>query len=1704
LPVQYADFTQWQRERLSGSRLQTLLGYWKEQLTGLEPLNLVSDRVRRVRAQRRGSRLRHVLSAELTARVGSYGRSRNATPFMVLLAVYQMLLARHSGQYDIAVGSPIANRTHAQLEGLIGFFVNTLVLRTDLSGEPDFDTVVERVQKVTLDAYEHQELPFERLIEALQPTRDLASSPLFRVMLVLQNAPMSRPFTRELSLEPLETQTDTAKFDQLWSVQPLGEVLQLTIEYDSDLWDAGTVALLARQFEVLLHNALDKPKEPFERLSLQSDDERRSLLAASRPAKMYTVNNTIHNRFERMVVAHPDAIALSASGMQTTYAELNRQANRIAHRLIERGVETGELIGVFVERSTQLIAGLLGVLKTGAVYVPFDPSSPMERLRFMLEDSGVRIVLTQSPLAGRLPQNAVNTGVETLFLDLEHGSSLVSTDNPHSRGGPDDLAYLIYTSGSTGSPKGAMVTHRNVVRLFEATNRWYQFGPADVWALFHSYAFDVSVWEMWGALLYGGRLVIVPQAVVRNPYDFRKLVADERVTVLNQTPSAFRQFSRADQLAGSAAPLYLRLVIFAGEALEFESLRPWLERHGDRMPRLINMYGITETTVHVTYREVRITDLESGCTNRIGVPMDDLGIRVVDKNGMPSAPGVPGELLVYGAGVCRGYYKRAELTALRFHLDEQTGERLYRSGDLVRLAHDGELHYLGRIDQQVKLRGFRIELGEIESVLRQHPQVQDACVRLFELGSDSQQLIAFIVAREADRRDVDRVEMTGKQVQQWERVFDLTYGQQSVMEADDFNISGWKDSYTGEPIDSGEMREWVEQTVKRINRFEPRRVLEVGFGTGLLLSRLAPRCERYDAIDFSESACDFVRERLARWGAGHARIARCAAHELTLNAEDRYDTVIINSVAQYFPSAEYFVELLSRLASHVVDGGRIFVGDIRNYSLLPAFAASVAAHRCDDNDTAEELRRAAARLVAKEGELLVAPAFFHALRADLPRITHVQAALKRGRADNELTRFRYDVTLCIGLSETTPVMWGQWDGGRDPFEQVSALLTQSSGEGIVGLLNLPDARVARDVRVAASLQGTDSIHRTVGGLRERLARSAEQSVDPESICARLESVYGVEVHASPDAADRFYLTVAARPEDIAKFHEVPLDRTGLQHWSSYVNNPLRPLWEQQLVPLIRGFAQRRLPEYMVPAQLLLANRIPLNVNGKVDRGALEAARLHDCLRHDDSRPESDTERTIWQLWVSLFGTDAIGIDTNFFDAGGHSLLAAQLVFQVQETLKVQMSLQSLFENPTVRGMAAIIDSPRASTSCVGQMDLQAEVVLDSDIHGDFSDPPVSAPVEVLLTGATGFFGAAVLESLLRMTAARVICLVRADNEDDGWRRLSDNHAKYHAGRLDRTRITVLCGDLAQPRLGLSQARIDDLACSLDAIYHCAALVNFTYPYSAQKAANVCGTQTVLSLAARGRRKPVHYVSTVGVFSPKEYRAKGRIFEADPAKTHAGLTLGYTQAKWVAEQIVHEAALRGMPVSIYRPGRLSGHSATGAWHVNDFFWRMLQVSLGIGAVPELHVPVDLCPVDYAADALVHLSLTQPQRGTAYHLVHPRPVSLKEFVDQVRALGHELRFTSLGEWFERARAHATGKGDEALPLLQLFDDSVLAEQWPAVHFDCSNTLQGLVTSGIECPPLDSALMTRYLHYLARTARAAPEVLVDRQPSSTWEAV
>ncbi|HKV12979.1 MAG TPA: amino acid adenylation domain-containing protein, partial [Thermoanaerobaculia bacterium] len=1232
LPIQYTDFAVWQRNWLQGDVLASQVDFWRELLAGAPELDLPTDRPRPAVQSDLGGVARFRVEPELTRSLLRLARRHGATLSMVLLAAFTALLRRLTGQDDLVVGTGIANRNRTEIEGLIGFFVNSLALRQDASGDPAFSSLLARTRRMALDAYAHQDLPFERLVEELRPERHLSHNPLFQVVVVLQNAPAGNLALPGLEIAPLDLLPPTSRFDLVLNIEEEAGGLAVALEHSRDLFDASTARRMTLQIERLLAAVAAGPELRLSEIPLLGDGERQQLL-----------------------VEWNDTRNVRPAGSVLDLIEGHARAGAVARILRERGVGPEVPVGLLFERSLEMVTAALGVLAAGGAYVPLDPAYPAERLAYTVEETGMPVVLTVEALRDRVPG-----GVEVVTVDGIGEEDLVF-ESPD----PDQTAYIIYTSGSTGKPKGVPISHGALSNLVSWHLRTCGLTSEDRVTLVAAPAFDAAVLEIWPALAAGASFHVPDEDTRLDPARLLSWMTEQGITV------GFLPTPLAEAVLELPMPegLRLRALLTGGDRLQ-KSPRPGLPFD------VVNHYGPTESTVVTTWAVVEPGSPEAPS---IGRPMDNLRVHVVDRDLRLVPPGVPGELVVGGAGLSRGYWRRPDLAAERFvpdPLGDEPGARLYCTGDLVRFRADGSLAFLGRLDDQVKVRGFRIETGEIETVLGRHAEVREAVVAVRE-----GRLVAYVVPREEEIAAPEADE----QVAQWQALYDETYDRSAVSAtvAEDpaFNIHGWNSSYTGEPIPAEEMRFWVESTVERILDLEPRRVLEIGCGSGLLLFRVAPETERYHGIDFSPSALGFVSKHLEGRGWDHVSLARGLADDWSRVEPGAFDLVVINSVSQYFPHADYLARVLEGAVRTVAPGGgAVFAGDLRSLPLLEAFHASIELENAAPSLPVSELRGRVRRRGEDEEELVIDPAFFEALKKRLPEIRRVEVLVKEGRDRNELTRFRYDVVLhvnAVGEEDAPALAWT--DGSGLTLDDLDRRLAE--GPEAIAFSGVADARTAADVHTAELL---GSFEGTAGDLHAAAARLAEGALDPEDL-RDLALRHGYVAEITFDAAPGRFAAIFRRPGSAAHPASLfPADRP----LRVCTNDPLRGKLVRRLVPELRRFLRGELPEYMVPSAFVVMEALPLTRHGKVDRAALPAPDWHEGSPATAfAAPRNPTEEALTRIWSDLLGVETAGIHDNFFELGGHSLLATQLVSRVRDVLGVEVPVARLFDHPTPAALA---------------------------------------------------------------------------------------------------------------------------------------------------------------------------------------------------------------------------------------------------------------------------------------------------------------------------------------------------------------------------------------------------------------------------------
>ncbi|NEU73789.1 non-ribosomal peptide synthetase [Hassallia byssoidea VB512170] len=1279
----YREYIAW----LQKQNLEVAKEFWGQTLKGLTaPTPLVVDTQQKSSLQESYNELLLELSPAVTTALVSLARQHQLTLNTLVQAAWALLLSRYSGETDVVFGVTVSGRSAALLglESIVGLFINTLPMRVSVQGDRSIFPLLKQIQKQLFEISQYEYSPLVQVQEWSDVPRGQS---LFESIVVFENYPVDAALQEQnLNLQISDVRTFEKTNYPLTIMAVPGAQLSLRFIYDGQRFDAATIARMAGHFQTLLEGIIANPDQQLSDIPLLNAAELDQILVEwNKTQADYPKQLCIHQLFEQQVEKTPDAVAVVFEDKQLTYRELNTSSNQLAHHLQRLGVGPEVLVGLCVERSLEMVVGLLGILKAGGAYMPLDPAYPRDRLTFMLEDANVPVLLTQERLMATLPEHKAK--VVCLDADWQEIAQ-ESEGNPYSKVTPEDLAYVIYTSGSTGKPKGVQILHGALVNFLNAMRLTLELNQKDTLLSVTTLSFDIAALELYLPLIVGARLVVISREVATDGTELLKRLSSEGATIMQATPATWRLL-----LASGWQDSRQLKILCGGEALKRELANQLLERGIE----LWNLYGPTETTIWSAVHKVETLNSASSADGivSIGRPIANTQFYILDKHEKPVPVGVPGELHIGGVSLARGYLNRPELTSEKFILNpfnNKAGERLYKTGDLVRYQENGNIEYLGRIDEQVKIRGYRIELGEIEALLNQHPNVRETVV----------------IAKE--------------------------------------NIPG-----------------------------------------------------------------------------------------------DR------------------------RLVAYIVP------------------------HQ----------------------------------------------------------------------------------------EQI------------------------------------------------------------------------------PTISD------------------------------------------------LRSFLKQKLPEFMVPSAFVVLDTLPLTPNGKVNRKALpDPESAQPELEKTFVAPRTPTEEALAEIWTQVLRLELVGVNDNFFDLGGHSLTATQLVFRVQNTFKIKLSLHALLETPTVAGMAQAIDNVRdckpTPPATISVTDLNAEAVLDDTIRpANIPVEQIAEPARIFLTGATGFLGAFLLYELLQQTNADIYCLVRSSNVEEGKKKIQANLESYSLwNECFSSRIILVIGDLSQPLFGLSNQQFQLLASTIDVIYHNGALVNFVDPYPKLKAANVLGTQEVLRLASQIQVKPVHYISTFSVFALVDF-TKDRVFRENDSLDHGGsLVGGYQQSKWVAEKLVTIARTRGLPVCIYRPGRVSGHSQTGICKTDDLISRMIKGCIQLGSVPDLNTMMDMTPVDYASKSIIYLSRQKKSLGENFHIFNPHPAYWNNLVTWIRSFGYSLQQISYDKWRAELLKVAEHSPDNALyPLIHTFNEEAADGNSVKVQFDTQNTLDHLVGTSINCPQISAELLSTYLSYYIRSGFLEAPQQIDK---------
>ncbi|GAB3929083.1 non-ribosomal peptide synthetase [Larkinella terrae] len=1282
-------FSQYAHEQFAFAKspeYRQIENFWIDQYRESVPvLNLPTDFPRPVTRSFKSNRQDYTLDPNLVADLKKLGLQAGCSFVTTLMATFEVFLSRITGQEDIALGLPAAGQTLLDYNRLMGHCVNLLPLRSAPKGELQFLEFLKQRRKAVLDAFDHQQLTFGSLLKKLKIPRDSSRIPIVPVVFNIDMGMTEGVHFHDLTYQLFNNPRAFESFEIFLNVSDSNKILTLEWSYNTQLFRADTIDRMMAELESLIRAVVADPQIQLDAIRFSNPSRLLEQLSHWNATQVdYPRNTPLHQLIAGAAAQFASKTALTFGHQMLTYQALNAAVNRLAHYLIGQGIRVGDIIGVAVDRSPEMLITLLAVMKAGAVYVPTDPDYPAERVAFMLEDSAAKMLIVSSKYRGRFSTTATELSIEQALAK----SVTLSTAEPEVTVLATDLVYILYTSGSTGKPKGVQITHRNLVNFLLSMQTAPGIQSGDKLLGVTTISFDISGLELYLPLISGAELVLTDADSSKDGRVLLDLIRSERITIMQATPSTWRMMLSVGW--NDVPPLK---ILCGGEALP-KDLADQLTAAGNE---LWNMYGPTETTIWSTLKKIRN---ETDEQISIGRPIANTVVYILDEKRNLLPAGLPGEIYIGGDGVALGYLNRPELTKEKFiksPFDTDPEAVLYRTGDLGLFTPNGEIVCLGRIDQQVKIRGHRIELGEIEHALTQLNNVREAVVVAREDRPGDQRLVAYVVPEQ------EKIRSRGPDwKEKWKVIYDQGVHYESDIHLSEQNL----DVAIVELISSRknirpEVAEWLQQSIQRIKELKPQRVLEIGCGAGQLVFRIAPDTQSYIATDYAETALNKLKQKLAlhpeKWQ--HVSVRNALADDFSMVEASSLDLVLIHSVTQYLPDTNYLINVLREAANAVQSGGCIFIGDVHGKETLRMHHAYDHFLRSTHETTVAQFSEIVDRRVKLEDNFTADPAFFYLLPSVIPGISAVDIQLRRGSYLNEATKYHYDVWLYVGTppQQVAATKKIQWTANYTAEQLEKDLLTNP--HKVVQLSQIFNNRIARDYAFLASL--TNSAPLTPLKELKPKIDAAPFGADPE-LFFELAPRLGFQPHVrwtnngSSGTFEVVFIPNSIKNAIPEKPDQIRLDDLVIEAFASHAYTPAPTVTAEQIQQWKKSLTVA-LPQYMVPAEFVILPALPLTPNGKIDRKALPKSLITTSQKPEKPESLSAEEELILNIWQSLLGIENISVTDDFFALGGHSLIAIQVMTQLEKETGKRLPLATLFEYPTIQKLAVLLQKSRKAT-----------------------------------------------------------------------------------------------------------------------------------------------------------------------------------------------------------------------------------------------------------------------------------------------------------------------------------------------------------------------------------------------------------------------
>lgn len=1271
----FADYAIRQKQFHETPEYKAIENYWLSQYENDIPvLDIPTDHLRPEVKTYKSHRDDFELDPMLVTAIKKLGSQVGCSFVTTMLVAFEVFLHKISGQEEIILGIPSAGQSVEGNNGLVGHCVNMLPVRSHHNPETSFLDFLKGRKPAILDAYENQQFTFGTLLKKIGMLRDTSRVPLipvvFNIDIGLDEDVKFEGLSYKLSINKREFEN----FEIFLNASGSGNALTLEWSYNTQLFEAGTIKRMMEDFASLLNAVVENPQVNICDIPMRGSDKlNQTFYDWNKTLVEYPSETPVHTLIEQKAQEFPQKVAFNFQNESYTYRELNESANRLAGHLLSYNIGAGDCVGLATNRSAEMLISLLAILKTGAAYVPLDPGYPRKTIEFMLSDSSAKLLITTSEHKGKF-----NGSIPEILLDQERENifNYPSTD-PDKEVKGDDLAYIIYTSGTSGQPKGTQIEHRSLVNFLYSMQKAPGITRDDCLLAVTTISFDIAGLELYLPLITGATLVIADTEATKDGRILAGLIRSEKITIMQATPSTFRMMIEGGwDTSGNTK------ILCGGEALPLDLANKLLVLGSE----LWNMYGPTETTIWSAIKRVD----SDNAPIAIGHPIDNTRIYILDGSLKPVMPGLSGEIYIAGDGLARGYLNQPELTAGSFIADPFSAnkkDRIYRTGDLGKFNADGEIIYLGRIDNQIKLRGHRIELGSIEYCLNSQPNVKESVVLVREDRPGDPRLVSYMVLKENEQYSE-----SPSWLERWEDLYSRAIASESDLDLADQQLDI---AITEHMSDRSEIRkeaeEWLEKSIKRIKDINARNVMELGSGGGQLVFALAHLYENFTATDYAETAINKLNEKLladpVRWQ--NVKAFTAPADDFSMVNKNSLDLVIINSVVQYFPDAPYLIKVIQEAAKAVKSGGCIYIGDMQSKSTLEIHHAADQLNRSDNQLTVAEFKNIVSRRVSLEDELTADPDFFYLLPDIIPAIKSVNIQLREGRHDNEITKYHYDVWLYINSEKT--ILKNDINLTWQPeftLRQLSGELEKNQSK-IIALSGIMNSRTTGDCFLQQILKENDDKD-SVMDLKIKTQDSPE-GLNPDVFWdIGNRSGFNAHVRWTSDGTDGLFEVIFIPKSYINAIpYKIASGESDMIY--DYIRNPITSNitlsgdessgWIQLLGEV--------LPAYMIPNEFVIVKKIPLLPNGKIDRKALPKPEERSAGDENKKLPRNETEKLVSKIWGETLGIGTVGVDDDFFELGGHSLVAMQVMMRMEKETGIRLPLTTLFRNSSLEQFASL-------------------------------------------------------------------------------------------------------------------------------------------------------------------------------------------------------------------------------------------------------------------------------------------------------------------------------------------------------------------------------------------------------------------------------